>query len=35
MSVALVVYSVPWDELLSVPNSRRGQLVTDVGNKFA
>jgi hypothetical protein len=35
MSVALVVYSVPWGELLAVPNSRRQKFVTDVGRKFA
>jgi hypothetical protein len=35
MSVALVVYSVPWDELLAVPNSRRRKLVSEIGRKFA
>ena len=34
MGVALVVFSVPWDELLAVPNSRR-KFVNDVGRKFA
>jgi hypothetical protein len=33
MSLGLEVYSVPWDELLAVPGSRRRKLVTDIGRK--